>query len=147
MQEERKKHRQQQIADLLNGERISSQGELASYLRRAGFDVTQSTVSRDLAELGIAKINGAYQLPKMSIGSAAGPVPLKMSTAGDHLIVARTPPGQASPVALAIDRENMEDVVGTVAGDDTLFIAVTGASGQQAVLRRLYERFHERSER
>jgi transcriptional regulator of arginine metabolism len=124
-----------------NGE-IGRQAELVRLLKRAGHAVTQSSVSRDLRDLGVAKVGDRYVLAE----DAAAPV-ADLSTvaafvqgataAGPHLTVVRTTIGSAQSVALAIDRARWPEVVGTISGDDTIFVATSSARAQRTLLDRL----------
>ncbi|MEO5859471.1 MAG: arginine repressor [Pyrinomonadaceae bacterium] len=138
-----KAERQDAILKLIGAMRIARQSELVQTLRDHGFEVTQASVSRDLEELGIVKMNGAYSQPERS-GNAFGIGPLGIETAGDHMIVAKTYSGLASASAVRIDGAKIDDIVGTIAGDDTIFIAVTGLKEQRAVVKRLWELFEEK---
>lgn len=119
---------------ILRRGRITSQGQLLARLRRRGFRVTQSSVSRDLRELGVVKTNGCYALPEPTRGPPPGAgaeetvaaFVWEWTPAGPNLLVLRTAVGAASRVALALDEEGWREVVGTVAGDDTVFVAVPG---------------------
>ena len=135
-----KKDRQNALLSLIDSTSIWSQGELASRLCDQGFSVTQASVSRDLDELGIVKLNGHYVLPRESSGeSEFGKVSL--DTAGDNLIVGRCASGLASAITVKIDAALIPDIVGTIAGDDTIFIAVKNAHGQAAVIQKITEMF------
>jgi transcriptional regulator of arginine metabolism len=140
------------IRSLLRRRRIRSQAELAEALAGSGCAVDQSTLCRDLRELGIAKVAGVYRVPSPRAdegagGAAADPAaPGSQSVArfiaaalpaGPNLLVVRCATGTASAVGLAIDGEGWPEVVGTVAGDDTLFIATGSARDQRTVLARL----------
>jgi transcriptional regulator of arginine metabolism len=132
--------RQQKIRELIQKQRIATQDELSELLVRAGFGATQSSISRDLVELGVSKISGIYALAKN-----AKPIQglISMENAGANLIVAKCEAGLASAVAVRIDREGIREIVGTVAGDDTILIAVKDAKGQQAArnkIRKIFER-------
>ena len=136
----RKQARHQLILETVATAAVRSQGELVSLLNRAGYDVTQASVSRDLEELRIIKANGKYVLPVTQSGSN----PLSISEllpAGENLIVAKCRAGLASAVTVRIDSEQINEIVGTIAGDDTIFIAVPNARAQQHVMRRLWELF------
>lgn len=135
-----KQQRQKIILKLIEDKQISRQEELAGLLEDEGFTVTQSSVSRDLLDLGIIKLNGAYALPQMPKNTVASGL-LGLETAGENLIVAKTVSGLASAVAVRIDDQNFDEIVGTVAGDDTIFIAVRGQKGQKAVLKKVWEIF------
>ena len=122
---------------------IRTQEELAEALAAEGWDVTQSSVSRDIAALRLAKVDGAYRRTQGG-PSTADPDErriaegvLTVEPAGDALIVVHTPPGEANRVAVAMDRLAWGDVVGTLAGDDTIFLAVRNAGAQRTILREL----------
>ena len=148
------RERQLAIRAILDAEAVESQEQLVRRLRRRGFRVTQSSVSRDLAELGVAKVDGCYvALERLTEAVApngpggtttsgdglAGVAPFvrEFAAAGPHLLVVKTPAGAASPVGIAIDAARWPEVVGTVAGDDTLFVATTGRAAQARVEARL----------
>jgi len=135
-----KETRQQKILNLIRAKRIGTQDELTAHLERAGFAVTQSSVSRDLVELGIVKHNGHYTLPRSSKG-ARGRGLLSLDTAGDVLIVAKCEPGIASAVAVEIDRASIPEIVGTLAGEDTIFIAATERKAQRTAMKKVWELF------
>jgi len=136
--------RQQAIREILAGEAVHSQEELLERLCARGFEVTQPSVSRDLQEMHVAKIEGRYViaealLPKpgrSELAEAAASI-LSVRPAGPNLLVVLTPPGRASVVSVAIDRAAWPEVVGTVAGDDTLFVATPGKKQQALVQTRL----------
>jgi transcriptional regulator of arginine metabolism len=130
--------------ELISTYRIRTQEELVEALARDGWDVTQSSVSRDIAELGLVKLEGAYHRPLTEELTAVDPNELRIregllrvDPAGDTLVVLRTPPGEANRVAVAIDRLAWPGVVGTLAGDDTIFIAAERRPAQQRLVRRL----------
>lgn len=127
---------------MIRAKRIGTQEELKELLERTGMEATQSSVSRDLLELGVVKHHGAYTLPQATNGaggSSRGLLTLDM--AGDALVVAKCEPGLASAVAVEIDRAALTEVVGTLAGEDTVFIAVTDRKTQRAVVRKVWEIF------
>ncbi len=129
----RKSDRHKMILDIVGFRQIGSQADLAKMLRKNGFSVTQASVSRDLDELGVVKVNGKYT--RSSDVNAENPFGItQLETAGDSLIVIRCPPGLASAVAVQIDAANLDGIVGTIAGDDTIFIAVDGKDEQKRVV-------------
>ena len=138
-----KAERQDAILKLIGAMRIARQSELVQTLRDHGFEVTQASVSRDLEDLGIVKINGAYSQPERA-GNAFGIGLINIEPAGDSMIVAKTYSGLASASAVRIDAAKIEDIIGTIAGDDTIFIAVKGHREQKAVIKRLRELFEEK---
>ena len=137
-----KEERQQTIRNLIQARNISSQNELAELLSESGFSVTQSSVSRDLDEIGIIKVNNFYALPKVSIGKQKSGL-LSLDTAGEILIVAKCEPGLASAVAVRIDNDKLPEIVGTIAGDDTIFIAVKDAKSQKIVIKKIWQIFEK----
>ena len=134
--------RQGAIMRLVRERELSTQSELAGALREAGIDVVQTTVSRDIAQLGLVKVRNAdgrlvYALPGAEdldrlneLASALRRWALAVTPSGS-LVIVRTPAGFASPLAEAIDRAQLADVAGTIAGENTIFIAaregITGA--------------------
>lgn len=135
-----KERRQQTILNLIRSRRIGTQQQLAGQLERAGIPATQSSISRDLEELGVVKQHGHYTLPAAPSGAAARGL-LELEPAGECLVVARCEPGLASAVAVEIDRAAISEIVGTLAGEDTIFIAVPGRKAQRAAVRKVWELF------
>lgn len=135
-----KEQRQKKILSLIRARRIGTQEELTEHLERSGVPATQSSVSRDLVELGIVKHNGHYTVPKATTGAAARGL-LELVAAGDSLVVARCEPGLASAVAVEIDRAGLSEIVGTLAGEDTVFIAVADSKAQRAAIKKIWELF------
>jgi transcriptional regulator of arginine metabolism len=135
----KKDDRQKRILSLIRAKPIGTQEELKSLLERAGVPATQSSVSRDLEELGVVKHHGHYTVPRANGAAASGLLSLEM--AGDHLVVARTEPGLASAVAVQIDGAAIPDIVGTLAGEDTIFIAVRDSKSQHGATKKIWELF------
>ena len=135
-----KETRQKKILSLIRAKRIGTQEELRELLERGGMEATQSSVSRDLLELGIVKHHGAYALPQATNGAGRRGL-LSLEAAGDALVVARCEPGLASAVAVEIDRAALSDIVGTLAGEDTVFIAVGERKSQRMVIKKVWEIF------
>ena len=134
--------RLQLIRSLIKAAEIGSQQDLAARLREAGHAATQSSVSRDLAELRIGKVGGVYRLPDAPVTGGAELNELDgmitaVSAAGPHLLVIHTPIGAASRCALALDTAAVPEIVGTIAGDDTVFCACADAEGQKRLRKRL----------
>lgn len=133
-----KAKRQEMLAEIIRSKSIGSQNLLLSELERQGIQATQASISRDFVELGIVKIKGVYQLPSLlTTKSPMGQI-VDIDTAGENLIVVKTPPGQASMTALAVDRAKIPGVVGTVAGDDTFFIATKSQTEQKMVIKQIH---------
>lgn len=131
--------RQQTLLDLISVKNIGTQEELTDNLSEKGFSSTQSSVSRDLDELGIIKINGFYSLPQSASKEISGLYNLE--AAGESLIVAKCESGLASAVCVRIDRAKIAEIIGTIAGDDTIFVAVKDYKAQKKVLKTIRELF------
>ncbi|MFN2420342.1 MAG: arginine repressor [Gemmatimonadota bacterium] len=136
--------RRLKILEIVGERSIHTQEELAAALTQEGWQASQSTLSRDIAELGLVKANGIYRRPAAATPAEADPDEawvaegvLRFAPAGDNLVVLHTLPGDAQSVARALDRLAWPDVVGTVAGDDTILMAVDGRDSQRAVLGNL----------
>lgn len=136
-----KEKRQNSILNLIRAKRIGTQEELSELLEKKGFSVTQSSVSRDLDELGIVKVGGFYAIPEKTEAPIFGL--LVLDTAGENLIVAKCEAGLASAVAVRIDAARIAEIVGTIAGDDTIFIAVKDAKAQKATMKKIWEIFEK----
>ena len=138
-----RKKRHLRILELISTRAVRTQEELAEMLAAEGWEVTQSAVSRDIAALGLAKVEGAYRRPP-GRRTVADPDEqriaegvLSWDTAGETLVVVHTAPGEANRVAVAMDRLAWPEVVGTIAGDDTIFIAVKDKGAQRRVAREI----------
>jgi transcriptional regulator of arginine metabolism len=128
---------------LLEQHPISRQSQLVNLLRDEGFQATQSSVSRDLRSMRVAKQTDGYKLPDNHNGDGTlenvGEFIRDARAAGPHLLVVSTAIGAAQRVALVLDRLRWPEVVGTLSGDDTIFIATSHASDQRVVEARLRE--------
>jgi len=135
-----RKERQATLRRVLELERLTSQQQIARRLAQAGFPVTQSSVSRDLREIGALKQDGRYRAGEDAVGTdgleVVAPFVREIARAGPCLVVVRTSVGAAQGVAVAVDRAGFPEVVGTVAGDDTIFVATPGAAEQRRLLAR-----------
>lgn len=145
-----KPQRQHRIARLLEEQVISSQVQLVELLATEGLNLTQATVSRDLEELGAVKVRipggaMAYAIPELAKDRVA-PEEVLRKVLGEFLVeaahsanlaVLRTPPGSAHVVASALDRANLSDVLGTVAGDDTVLVVCPPPEGGEKMSARL----------
>jgi transcriptional regulator of arginine metabolism len=145
-----KQLRQRAIRDLLEARPIRTQQELAAALRERGFRATQATISRDVAELGLIKVSRdgtqAYALPPRLIEAEATgedrlrallhDLPIEVRVSG-LLLILRTLPGSAHAIAAALDRARWPEVAGSIAGDDTLFVAFSDRGSLQRIRLRL----------
>lgn len=128
-----KQERQKIIRELIRNEEFHSQIALTERLAKTGLVATQASVSRDLDEMGVIKIHGIYSLPGRN-GRTSEFGPVSFHSVGENLIVARTLSGLASAVTVRIDSAAIPGVVGTIAGDDTIFIAVEDLKTQRKAL-------------
>lgn len=138
-----KDRRQRAIAELIRGNELSSQEELAERLGSLGFAATQATISRDLEQLGAVKVRReghlSYALPD---AARNGPSPRLAAVFRDwvrsvdtaaNLVVIKTPPGSAHLVGVALDNSDIPEVVGTICGDDTIFVACRSVAEAEAL--------------
>lgn len=143
-----KDYRQRVILEVIDLDVIVSQEQLRRRLHDRGIDVTQATLSRDLKELGLVKraADGAYQRPVPAAVERPEALPSLRRVAGEYLkradgvqqfVVLRTDPGQASILALSIDRAALPEVVGTIAGDDTILVICRDTALATSLLVRL----------
>ncbi len=145
-----KNQRQHRITKLLESQPVTSQGQLVALLAEQGVDATQTTVSRDLEDLGAVKVrlpggDTAYALPELPVHQIApedhlrrvlGEWVVEVAYSG-NLVVLRTPPGSAHVVGSALDRSGLDAVIGTVAGDDTVLVVVDEELGGKVMAARL----------
>ena len=142
-----KARRQSIILELVDRDPLHSQEQLRRRLRRRGFDATQATISRDIKELGLVKRagDGAYQRPGVDTANPETTLAALERAAADflrrvdrvqQLVVIRTGAGQAQPLALAVDRAQLPDAVGTIAGDDTILVIAPDARRSAALMKR-----------
>ena len=143
----RKRHLK--ILELIATRSLHTQDELAEALAAEGWDVTQSSVSRDIATLGLVKVSGAYRRPEAAAARSEEPDERRIAegvigidAAGDALVVVHTPPGEAGRVGAALDRLAWPEVLGTIAGDDTIFLAARDRKGQRQLIRELERLSH-----
>jgi transcriptional regulator of arginine metabolism len=141
---EGKAARQAAILSAISEEEIATQNDLVKALKKRGIGATQVSISRDIAELGLVKAGGVY---KAASGEAAPDVEMPLRTfvrsvvpAGPNLTVIRCDTGAAPRVGLALDQLDMPGVAGTLAGDDTVFVASDSASSQKKLVEFLQNR-------
>ncbi|MCL5779960.1 arginine repressor ArgR [Desulforamulus profundi] len=147
-----KTQRQAKILELVRDRTIETQEELAAALRAEGFEVTQATVSRDIKELSLIKIPGEHNTsyyaspdePMMRRGNEdrlRRLVRLSLSdiNSSENLIIIKTPPGEAQGMASAIDHAHWPEIIGTVAGDDTILIIIKPKEATPQVVQRFLE--------
>jgi transcriptional regulator of arginine metabolism len=142
-----KSKRQHAIVEVIRAGPIASQEELAERLSERGFAATQATISRDLEQLGAVKIRRdgqlSYAIPEVPDGQSAGRLQsvfrdwVRSVAPAGNLLVIRTPPGSAHLVGVALDESEAPEIVGTICGDDTVFVAARSAAQAQALGKRL----------
>jgi len=141
-----KKTRQRRILEMVRGSRIGSQQELSDLLGDKGIDVAQSTLSRDIRELGLVKVRGGYQtsggegvaLPESAVRRTFEQFVIGSGVSG-NLAMIKTSPGNAHSVGVVLDAAQWTEILGTVAGDDTVFVLLRSSRCGQKVLRRIRE--------
>ena len=143
-----KTRRQSVILDVIQRQPVHNQEQLRRLVRAAGFDVTQATLSRDVRELGLVKggAAAAYQPPGAAGGNGHSPKALLNRAVADYLtrvdrvqqlVVMRTGPGQAQLLGVALDNARLPEVVGTIAGDDTILVVTPDARRARALVKWL----------
>jgi transcriptional regulator of arginine metabolism len=143
-----KGRRQTALLELVDREALHSQEELRRRLQQRGFEATQATISRDIKDLGLVKRggDGAYQRPGVELPNPQTALAALERATADYLrrvervqqlVVIRTGVGQAQPLAIALDRAQLQETVGTIAGDDTILVVARGARGAAALVKRL----------
>jgi transcriptional regulator of arginine metabolism len=145
-----KHQRQHRIIQLIEQQPVTSQAQVVDLLAAGGVPATQATVSRDLDEIGAVKVRAAggesvYAVPELPKERVAPEEHLRRVlgewvvevAASANLVVVRTPPGSAHVVASALDRASLADIVGTVAGDDTIMVVASERAGGAKLARRL----------
>ncbi|MBI4165148.1 MAG: ArgR family transcriptional regulator [Acidobacteria bacterium] len=141
-------YRRNQILEILRSEAVRTQEALRKKLARRGIVVTQATVSRDIEELGLVKRRSGYRLPDAPPDANAPAPPQPAATIilkefvrevlqAAALVVVKTSPGNAHSVGVALDAGRWEEVVGTVAGDDTVFIATPSPRHAASVRKKI----------
>ncbi len=138
--------RRSRILEIVGRGGVRSQHELQARLSEYDIDVNQATLSRDLRDLGLVKGRDGYEIP-VSVNPVDGDAGLALlsaartwlseARAAQSLVVLKTPPGGANPLALAIDRAGLDGVLGTIAGDDTVFLATAGVTQARRIVREL----------
>ncbi len=140
-----KKFRQGQILKLITSEAITSQDELRRRLAHVKLRVTQATLSRDFHELKVVKTAAGYK-PLTAVNGEAAPPPalgralreyLLDLRPASNLLVLKTPPGGAQPLAAAVDAEKMKEIAGTIAGDDTVLVITPSLSARTTVQKHM----------
>jgi transcriptional regulator of arginine metabolism len=142
-----KERRQRAIADLIRSNALSSQEELADRLGSLGFAVTQATISRDLEQIGAIKVRRggqlSYSFPEEGRSSESPRLAavfrdwVRSIEPAANLVVIRTPPGSAHLVGVVLDQSELPEVIGTICGDDTIFVACRSLAEAEALTSKL----------
>ena len=143
-----KTRRQSAILEVIQRERVRSQEQLRRRIRAIGFDVTQATLSRDIRELGLVKggPEGAYQAPARGAPNGHSAISVLQRALAEYLtrvdrvqqlVLLRTGPGQAQLLGVAIDQARLPEVVGTLAGDDTILVIAPDARQARTLVKQL----------
>jgi transcriptional regulator of arginine metabolism len=144
--DDRKAARQSAILSAITEEEVATQNDLVKALKKRGIPATQVSISRDIAELGLVKSGGVYRAAAAEGGGASDPeLPLRafvrsVVAAGPNLTVVRCDTGTAPRVGLSLDGAALPGIVGTLAGDDTVFVAVDSAASQKRLIEFLQNR-------
>jgi transcriptional regulator of arginine metabolism len=144
-----KERRQRAIADLIRGGALAKQEELAERLSRLGFEVTQATISRDLEQIGAVKVRRGgqlgYALPEQ-VPAPAGPRLaavlrdfVRSIDTASNLVVVKSPPGSAHMIGVVLDQSDLSEIVGTICGDDTVFVACASPRNAAGLATKLRE--------
>ncbi len=142
-----KRSRQETILEIIRNERVGSQEALREFLKDRGIDVTQATLSRDIRDLRLVKLPGAdgqayYTLPEEWENTppleSLLPTLFLSAEGSGNLLVVKTMTGGAQAVGLGIDWEEWPEVMGTIAGDDTILLVLRNADAMDAVLERIH---------
>lgn len=145
-----KAHRQSVILEIVDGDPVTSQEQLREALSGRGIEATQATLSRDIRDLGLIKraVDGAYRRLTAALDSSDAPLEVFRTAVVDYLrrheavaqlLVLRTDIGQAQALAVAIDRARLSQIVGTIAGDDTILVICRSAEDAALLGARLDE--------
>jgi transcriptional regulator of arginine metabolism len=142
-----KRERHDTILEIINARVVSSQEDLRKLLLQRGWDVTQATLSRDLRELRLARVptpegaryaitDGTIEESRAALDTLLPQLFMRIDGVSEMLVL-RTVPGGAQPIAAALDGEGWSDILGTVGGDDTILIICRSVAGRERVMRRL----------
>jgi transcriptional regulator of arginine metabolism len=154
-----KARRQQTILSLVARERLASQEEIRARLHALGLEATQSTISRDVEDLGLARVHDTVGVryvvpgregtspPTALLRHALGEFAISFARGAGELLVIRTPPGAANALGEALDRAALPEVAGTIAGDDTILVVPRSGTSSRAVEAALESITKERDER
>jgi transcriptional regulator of arginine metabolism len=146
---ESRQKRQAAILDILQSRPVARQTELVAILRDQGIEATQSSVSRDLKQLGVSKLDRGYAQPEVSAApdnsglTGTGGFVRDVQTAGANLTVVKTAVGAAQRVAVYLDRSGWTEIVGTLSGDDTIFVATRNVTDQRQLVVKLRAQFND----
>jgi transcriptional regulator of arginine metabolism len=127
------------LLNLIQTNKIKDQSELLNLIHRAGHEITQSTLSRQLKRLGITKVDGFYKKNPLK-SSGASPI-LDIISSPPNLLLIKTLPGNAGAVAFSLEQHDFAEIAGTIAGDDTIMVAVTDPSLLESLKEKIKKSF------
>lgn len=145
-----KEQRQKRIQEIITRESVSTQGELVEWLHKEGVEVTQATVSRDINDMRLVRLPIGKGRHRYSLAQVRSDESLQSELAyifsnlvrdidrGENILVIQTAEGHASGVALLLDRLNRDDIIGTLAGEDTIFVVVRSVAEGELLLEELH---------
>ncbi len=140
---EDKEIRQSALRDLLDSRHLSNQSEVVEVMNEMGYAVTQPSISRDFRELGVVKIEGRYALG-VSTSTHVDTLPRSLvksvESVGENMLVVKTDPGAAGMIAAALDAVVPEGLAGSIAGDDTIFLAIYSADFQESLTHLVWSK-------
>lgn len=136
-----KENRQKALSEIIKSQKIGKQGDLLKAMEAIGISATQASLSRDIAELGVLKENGHYVLHPASFYQGGILQIISIQPAGPNLLVVKTAAGAASAVSSGIDDAKIDDVVGTIAGDDTIFVAISSPRKASLIKKEIVKKF------
>ena len=140
-----KETRQKALTELIRTQKIATQQHLQRAMEDAGIQTTQASLSRDISEMGILKESGFYVLHPASFYQGGILQVLSVQSAGPNLLVVKTAPGSASTIGLGIDESRIDGVVGTLAGDDTLFVAISSLRKATQIKKEILKKFRPKT--
>jgi len=135
--------RREAIRRLINEQSVATQNDLVTLLMEVGIPATQSSISRDISHLGLIKAGGRYILPAASSGHSSLPIRIIETSPAEALAVVKVSPGQAAALGAHLDTAGWPEIVGTIAGDDTVLIACRDRMSRNAVLAKLANGYGE----
>ena len=136
-----KETRQKTLSEIIRSQKVATQEQLLAAMQALGVKTTQASLSRDISELGVVKEEGCYAMHPASFFQGGALQVLSLHAAGPNMLVVKTASGMASLVADGIDEAKIEGVVGTLAGENTVFVALFNARKSSKIKKEIIHRF------